>query len=537
MNALKALMRVRLASFRQMYLGLNNKSKDGGKGDREKRKTVLFAVLIGYVAISFGFIFFGNFSMMSEAFYAQGLGWVYFALYAVIDFAVMFVGTVFTAKTQLYEAKDNDLLLAMPLRPRDILISRLFMLWVMDSFIGLIVSAAAGISWAIHCPVTPMTAAAFLLIALVMPFFAVAVAALFGFLISLVTRRVRSKSLLTTVFSLLFLAAYMLVINRSTAWVEQLTRIGSVVAESLRPVFVLRWIGAAIAEGDPLCLLGSLACLLLPFAAAFAVLSATFIKNVTAVPTVAKKEYKETGAQVGKASAALFRKEAARFVSSSGYMLNAGLGAVMEVAVGVLVLVKMPAIELYFNGGILPARYLFPIMVTALCLLTSMTDITAPSVSLEGKSLWILQTAPLNPAAPLRAKLLFHCAVSGAATAIAAVLVCIAAKATPVQWAVALVLPLLFVVFEGLLGLLCNLKYPILDWENENQAIKTGMAVVIAMFGAMGVVAALAGIWFGLSQFMPTELALCADALLLAALDAVMYRRLVTKGAERFATL
>ena len=425
----------------------------------------------------------------------------------------------------------------MPLRPRDILISRLFMLWVMDSFISFIVSAAAGVSWAIKCPVTPMTVIAFLLIALVLPFFAVAISALFGFLISLATRRVRNKSLLTTVFSLLFLAAYMVVINRSTTWIEQLTRIGDVVAKNLRPIFVLRWIGAAVAEGDPVCLLLALVCLLLPFALAFVILSATFIKNVTTVHTAAKKEYKEENAAVGKTSAALFRKEASRFLSSSGYMLNAGFGALMEVAAGVLVLIEMPAIELYFNGGILPARYLFPVMVTGLCLLAAMTDISAPSVSLEGKSLWILQAAPLDPAAPLRAKLQFHCAVSGAATVSAAVLVCVAVKASPIQWVVALILPLLFVVFEGLLGLLCNLKYPILDWENENQAIKTGMAVFISMFGAMGATVLLAGLWYGLSQFMPTELALGADILLLGALDALMYRYLVTKGAARFSEL
>ena len=76
MSALKALMRVRLASFRQMYLGMNNKTKDGGKGDKERRKTLLLAELVGYVALSLGFIDFGNFAMMSEAFSAQGLRWV-----------------------------------------------------------------------------------------------------------------------------------------------------------------------------------------------------------------------------------------------------------------------------------------------------------------------------------------------------------------------------------------------------------------------------------------------------------------------------
>ena len=209
MSTLKALMRVRLASFKQMYLG-KNKTKNG----KERNKTLILALLLAYVVVTFGFLFVGNFSMMAQAFAAQGLAWVYFALWAVLDFAVMFVGTVFTAKTQLYEAKDNDLLLAMPIKPRDILVSRLFMIWVMNSFINLIVSGAAGVMWIVRYPVPPLGVVAFVLLALALPLFSLAMSALFGFLISLATRRVRNKSVITTVFSLVFLGAYMYVINR-----------------------------------------------------------------------------------------------------------------------------------------------------------------------------------------------------------------------------------------------------------------------------------------------------------------------------------
>ena len=225
MSTLKALMRVRLASFKQMYLG-KSKTKNG----KERSKAVILAVLLIYVTFTFGFLFVGNFSMMADAFSAQGLEWVYFAMWAVLDFAVMFVGTVFTAKTQLYEAKDNDLLLAMPIKPRDILISRLFMILVINSFINLIVSGAAGVMWIVRCPVTPAGVIAFVLIALTLPLFTLALSALFGFLISLATRRVRNKSIVTTVFSLVFLAAYMYVINRSTTWVQSLSYMGGYVA-------------------------------------------------------------------------------------------------------------------------------------------------------------------------------------------------------------------------------------------------------------------------------------------------------------------
>ena len=532
MSTLKALMRVRLASFKQMYLG-KSKTKSG----KERNKALILIVLLVYVTVTFGTMFVGNFSMMAEAFHAQGLDWVYFAVWALLDFAVMFVGTVFTAKTQLYEAKDNDLLLAMPIKPRDILISRLFMILVMNAFINLIISGAAGIMWIVRYPVLPLGVIAFLLVSLTLPLFSLAMSALFGFLISLATRRVRNKSIVTTVFSLAFLAAYMYVINKSTTWIQSLSYTGGYVAEALRPVFLLRWIGEAVAKGDAKCLTLTLACLLVPFALAIVILDRTFFRNITTVRAAAKKEMKEQAYGGGKVSASLFRKEAARFVGSSGYMLNAGFGTVMEIAVGIVALVKRDFLLTMFGGGALPPEYLFPIMVTVLCLMAAMTDISAPSVSLEGKSLWILRTSPLDPADVLRAKLKFHCAVSGAATLIAAVLVCIALNAAPVQWALAIVLPLLFVVFEGLLGLLCNLKYPILDWENENQAVKTGMAVFIAMFGAMGAVFVLGGVWFGLSMLVPVELALCGDILLLAVVDFLLYRRLVTKGAEEFAAL
>ena len=297
------------------------------------------------------------------------------------------------------------------------------------------------------------------------------------------------------------------------------------------------WLGGAIAEGNIAYLALTLVSLLAPFALAYVILSKTFIKTATSSYAAARKEYKEKAYAAGKASSALFKKEAGRFFASSGYMLNAGFGAVMEVAAAVIALIKMPVLAQYLAMAGVPDAYLFPLLTGALCLMAAMTDISAPSVSLEGKALWIVRAAPVAPADALRAKLRFHWAVSGTATLIASVLVCVAVRATPFQWALGVVLPQLFVLFEGLLGLLANLKYPNLDWENENQAIKTGMAVFIAMFGAMGAALIVVGVWYGLSTALPPDAALLGDIVLLGAADALMYRRLVTKGAERFAEL
>ena len=48
-----------------------------------------------------------------------------------------------------------------------------------------------------------------------------------------------------------------------------------------------------------------------------------------------------------------------------------------------------------------------------LCALASMNDMSAPSVSLEGKNLWLIQSLPITPWQVLRAKLLLHAGLTG----------------------------------------------------------------------------------------------------------------------------
>ena len=56
-------------------------------------------------------------------------------------------GTVFTAKAQLFEAKDNELLLSLPVRPRDILASRMVSLLLWNLLFGVLVAVPALLAW------------------------------------------------------------------------------------------------------------------------------------------------------------------------------------------------------------------------------------------------------------------------------------------------------------------------------------------------------------------------------------------------------
>ena len=99
-----------------------------------------------------------------------------------------------------------------------------------------------------------------------------------------------------------------------------------------------------------------------------------------------------------------------------------------------------------------------------ICLLAAMNDITAPSVSLEGKKLWLVQVCPVSGRQILIAKLKLHLLL----TLIPAGILTVAAGwVLKPGTAFAVLIPstvLLFVLFMASMGLLIGLKMPNLNW-------------------------------------------------------------------------
>ena len=135
------------------------------------------------------------------------------------------------------------------------------------------------------------------------------------------------------------------------------------------------------------------------------VLNRSFIKIVTSTAATQKVRYVEKKAKLRTPFAALLSKEFARFTSSAGYMLNCGLGIILIPAAGILLLFKGGEIGTVIDSFLASRPESFAVLVACmLCMVTSMIDVAAPSVSLEGKSIWIPRSLPLQPGLILRAK-------------------------------------------------------------------------------------------------------------------------------------
>ena len=104
---LNALIRAKLASLLLIFKGRNGKNSAG--------KIILAALLVLYSVGMFIFMFRELFAGLIPAADAIGAGWLTISLYTMIAFSLMVFESIFTTKAHLFEAKDNELLLSMPI--------------------------------------------------------------------------------------------------------------------------------------------------------------------------------------------------------------------------------------------------------------------------------------------------------------------------------------------------------------------------------------------------------------------------------------
>lgn len=527
----KALLRVQFAS---LWASLTRNTR--GSGKKSMGRAVLVAILFIYILGCLVVMFGGMFYSLALPLSMLGLGWLYFALAGIVAAALCFIGSVFMAQQQLFNAKDNELLLAMPIPAAYILGSRMAALLLVNYAFELVVFIPVGVVWCAQLPVTAMGVVCFVLVCLLLPFLILSFTCLFAWLLALISSRLRYKTVITLVLSLGFLALYMYGVmnmqNYLVALLESSARVAGSVAAYAYPAYAL---GVAIAGGHIPSLLGFAACCIVPFAVVWALLS-KFFSSVTTKRASVRIKYRRTELRAAGALRALLGKELRRFASNSMIILNAALGSVFLVIMGVAALIYrdrlLEVLGLLGGGGMTAG-----VAVLALSFMGAMDYISAATISLEGKCLWIPKTIPVPVRTILMAKVLLNVVIALPATLVASVCVAIALPMTGLERALVVLIPAIVAVFISLYGVVINLRFPKFDYINEVNVVKNSLSVCICLFSSWGILIAPTLLYiFLLGDLisMPAYLALCAAALAIAC--ALLYAKLC-RSEKRFLEL
>ena len=528
------------ARFAAMLAALTPKRKNQDPAKKAgKGMLALMIFLYLYLGGVFMMMFFGAFMGLAQIYVAGGMAWMYFSMFVILSFAMMFIGSVFTAKSELFEAKDNELLLTMPIRPRDILASRMVVLLLLNFVMELVVALPAAAVWSMLGTRALMPWVGFLLTFLALPFFGLAVSCLFAWLISLLTAKLPKNSFVTMALFLIFFLGYFYLISNMEQYLTLFAENGNAIASSVGAILPIYWMGAGIANGNLWQLGVSLLIYILPFLFAWYVLSKTLIRILTAKRgTRRKKAEKAHAVRSGSIQNALLRREFSRLCSSPTYMLNCGIAVPFALIMTVAaiwkrndILTMLSALGLGGMKDVICAAF-----VGALGFLNATGLFTAPSVSLEGKTLWLIRTLPVSGADVLRAKLKMHLWIMAPVNLLCGIALSIAYQPALPVVLLLIFAPVLYCGWVANIGLICNLCHPVLDWINEAIAVKQGTSVMLSMlFSTLPLfVLAVGGIVLGIFSMWLTLIFVCG-ALILG--NVLTYRYLMHGGVKRWDAL
>ena len=173
----------------------------------------------------------------------------------------------------------------------------------------------------------------------------------------------------------------------------------------------------------------------------------------------------------------------------------------------------------------------------AVCMLCTMNDITSPSVSLEGKNIWLVQSFPIPAKKVLHAKIKLHILLTAIPAVLLAACVIFVFKISLPYAVMILAFTIIFILLTALIGLVLNLKMPNLTWIDATVPVKQSLCVMLALFGGWAIIFALGGIYLLVMKFITPLVYLIAVSVLAAVISVLLLRGIDTKGAKIFETL
>lgn len=316
-----------------------------------------------------------------------------FALLASIAF------NAFVSYNMIFKAKDNTLLLSLPIPPRSILFSRMAIL-----FMNCIIFS--GLFWlpaVLMYQIFKVSLASLLcgiLMLFVISMVSLAIACLVGWIIALIVRNKTTKIILSILGGIVLIAiAIFLRAGMNFLMVGLIQNMGAV-NEFMTENFPWILTFGKAAAGDVASFLILLAIGLIFFVAIYFIMSKTFMFVVTAKTGGKHKVYKAQDQKSRSVSRCLLNKEFSFLFKTPVYLINAGLGSVFILvalvaccfaipmfkdALPVLREVSMqPGVGFPFNiiNDLIP----FGILAVPLCC-TAFSTLSAPAISIEGKTI------------------------------------------------------------------------------------------------------------------------------------------------------
>ena len=497
---------------------------------------IFFVALMAVVPIFFAAMFLALALMICEPFAAAGLGWFYFTIMSGAAILLGVFGSVFNTYASMYLAKDNDLLLSLPIPVKDVLIARLLGVLAMSFYYSAPATITSAIVYMVLGSPSALAVIGSLLLVPIVTIIVFMLSCGLGYVVAKLSQKLKNKGFLSALIMLAFFGLYYLFYFKASEVIRQIVANGVAVASGVKIYAYPFYAMGKVGEGDPIAIACFTAAVLVLLGLVWRLLSKSFLKIITNGGKTKKVMFDGKISKQCSPEKAFFKKEMKKYLSSANYMLNTSIGSIFMLLVSVAMLIYAPTIREIIvpsadgDGANLPR--IMSVMALGIAMLLSANNfISAPSISLEGKTLWLLKSLPIRPKTAFSAKSALHFVITAPFTLFVSIVLSVVLRLSPLSAIICVLAALAFVLLCGRSGVIINLAFPNVKWTNETIAVKQGLSVLFSMLGGILYSLILCVPYIFIAKFILPEIYL-AIVLAINVLLAILSGRYLSTKAE-----
>ena len=177
----------------------------------------------------------------------------------------------------------------------------------------------------------------------------------------------------------------------------------------------------------------------------------------------------------------LYKKELRRYLSSPLYVINTSFGCIIIILLIISILLFNDNVINRFERIINLNEIVKSNIVVILSMICALSSTTNSSISLEGKSLWIMKMLPVNASKIYMSKIMVNLTILIPTVLISGTFFGIYLHFKLIDFMFLYLILLAYSLFASIIGLLINIVFPKFDFDNEVKIIKQSMAVFLSI--------------------------------------------------------
>lgn len=516
------------------------------RNESRARKIVLPIVLALLVMFSVG----SYVAILAEKLAPSHLTYIVLTIFIMVTSLLTIIEGVYKSQGILFEARDNELLFSLPITQSKIFFIRIFKLITFQFLYNSLFMLPAIIVYAIY----EKTNVSFYLISTVMlvllPIIPTILGCIFGYIIKGLSAKFKARNIMQVLFTSLILLGIFYVSFNMQGMVANIVQNANSIQEIITKIYYPAGLYINLIQNfNILDLIILLAINIIP-AIVFVYVASIFYFKINSKLGEKGNGNKKVGVakttektyRVRTQLSGLIHKEMKRFFSSPVFMVNAGFGMVLMIAVTFALSINfdgminsmMQGMETEIPIPIGEIKNMMPkVFYGFVVFISCMTSITSSMISLEGKSFNITKSLPVETEKILLSKVLTSNILSIPIFLICDVIFFIAFKVAIIDIVFILLASIVMPTLTALIGILMNLKYPKMNATSDTEVVKQSMSSMLSVF--MGMFVAILSIAIMImGNNYNTNLFVALELLTFSIITFMLWRILKKYGAKRF---